>query len=1140
MSRSPRDEIIRGYVEEVKTYIPSLIQGIDTLRKTPEQYQALEEIHRLVHTIKGASSMVGIYGLSHIAYQMEEAISEILSGAIPLDHQTLDVMRFTVDQFQKYCDDLVSKGVNARTMLTETALAFRRLKSLPPEEDASSLAQILENISEYEGQTEEPQKTGDDLPSAELMEHFYEQAEGALNGLHQAVNAMEKPSGYEKNIVRIRDSLVTLRNAALTVRLTDFAQWLEGLENFSDRFCGNVSEITHDIVAMLRDSAEMIELLIANPEEARSEEAMSMLEKFTPPPPPPRNGEGSSPISHPALSGKGDGGLGAEEDEPEILPELLESFYDEAKEHIEDLDGSLNLLESQIVEPMEMSSGQRETVRKIRRSVHTLKGASAVIGLSNISSWAHIMEDFLDWLFETAQTINPEIVGVLVDSADLLERIIANPKNSQSYKAQAIQSVYNRIMGIQPIPQPLPQPLPETERGETPPPSLSGKGGRGVRLESQKKLEEMLSPRILFSDLSEEEEEIVGEPIQQQQGRTLRVGMEKVDELVNLSGELFIALSAFDQKMELLSDSIAELDLSRNRLKDIARDMEVGYEVKALERKLETAISARDYAPVEKSPIDYIHQDDDETFEDFDSLELDRYSELSLIIRMLNESAIDIGAIYSHLTNLYTDFDGHINRQRVLLSELQDKMMRVRMVPMAAITNKLRRIVRDVSGKLGKKIRLVITGAEIELDRVIWEKITDPMMHLLRNAADHGIEPPALRQTMGKPSVATIRLSASREGNQVVIRVTDDGSGLNYDAIRETARKAGLSDRIDEMNEEELTSLIFRPGFSTRGKISEVSGRGVGMDVIRENVQELKGTIRVSSWKDKGTQFTIRIPLTLAAVRALLLVSNGQQFALALNEVSEIMRIDPANITHEPEDAATIGHKVLPLYYLSKVLNMKRKEDASESASSFEHPIVLVIHAGGRKAALIIDAIVGQREIVIKSTGSHLRHVKGISGATIMGDGSVVPILNLEELIWGKTVVPDMTFAASGIAPEKVLEIMIVDDSVSIRQVVSRLIEEQGWKAHTAKDGLDALEKLREIRPDIIVLDIEMPRMNGYEFLSAVKADMTYQNIPVVMLTSRTTAKHREKALALGAKGFTIKPYNKDEFVNVILKLTDH
>ena len=1138
MSRSPRDEIIRGYVEEVKTYIPSLIQGIDTLRKTPEQYHALEEIHRLVHTIKGASSMVGIYGLSYIAYQMEEAISEILSGAIPLDHQTLDVMRFTVDQFQKYCDDLVSKGVNARAMLTETALAFRRLKNLPQEEDASALAQILENIPEYEGKTDAPQETGDDLPSAELMEHFYEQAEGALNGLHQAVNAMEKPSGYEKNIVRIREALIKLRNAALTVRLTDFAQWLEGLENFSDRFCGNVSEITHDVVAMLRDSAEMIELLIANPEEARSEEAMSMLEKFTPPPTPPLKGEGSikplpsSPISPPSLSGKGDGGLGAEEDEPEILPELLESFYDEAKEHIEDLDGSLNLLESQIVEPMEMSSGQRETVRKIRRSVHTLKGASAVIGLSNIASWAHLMEDFLDWLFETAQTINPEIVGVLVDSADLLERIIANPKNSQSYKAQAIQSVYNRIMGIQP------QPLPETERESLlpTPPSPFRRGGQGGEV----KLEEMLSPRILFSDLSEEEEEIVGEPIQQQQGRTLRVGMEKVDELVNLSGELFIALSAFDQKMELLSDSITELDLSRNRLKDIARDMEVGYEVKALERKLETAISGRDYAPVEKSPIDYIHQDDDEKFEDFDSLELDRYSELSLIIRMLNESAIDIGAIYSHLTNLYTDFDGHINRQRVLLSELQDKMMRVRMVPMAAITNKLRRIVRDVSGKLGKKIRLVITGAEIELDRVIWEKITDPMMHLLRNAADHGIEPPALRQTMGKPSVATIRLSASREGNQVVIRVTDDGSGLNYDAIRETARKAGLSDRIEEMNEEELTSLIFRPGFSTRGKISEVSGRGVGMDVIRENVQELKGTIRVSSWQGKGTQFTIRIPLTLAAVRALLLVSNGQQFALALNEVSEIMRIDPANITREPEDAATIGNKVLPLYYLSKILNMKRKEDSSESVSSFEHPIVLVIHAGGRKAALIIDSIVGQREIVIKSTGSHLRHVKGISGATIMGDGSVVPILNLEELIWGKTVVPDMTFAASGIAPEKVLEIMIVDDSVSIRQVVSRLIEEQGWKAHTAKDGLDALEKLRDIRPDIIVLDIEMPRMNGYEFLSAVKADMTYQNIPVVMLTSRTTAKHREKALALGAKGFTIKPYNKDEFVNVILKLTDH
>jgi chemosensory pili system protein ChpA (sensor histidine kinase/response regulator) len=1107
-------------VEEVKTYIPSLIQGIDTLRQTPEQYHSVEEIHRLVHTIKGASSMVGIYGLSHIAYQMEEAISEILSGAIPINSETLDVMRFTVNQFQKYCDDLVSKGVNARAMLTETALAFRRLKNLPPEEDESALAQILENVPEYEGQSDAPQETGDTLP-AELMERFYEEAEGCLSKLHQAVNAMEKPSGYEKNIVRIREALVTLRNAALTVRLADFAQWLQGLESFSDRLCTNISEITHDVVVLLRDSAEMIELLIANPEEAHSEEAMAMQEKFTPPPTLSRNGEEGGPIS--------DEASGSEEDEPEILPELLESFYDEAKEHIEDLDGSLNLLESQIVEPVEMSSGQRETVRKIRRSVHTLKGAAAVIGLSNISSWAHRMEDFLDWLFETAQTINPEIVGVLVDSADLLERIIANPKNSQNYKAQAIQSLYNKIMGISP-PEEAQQP--EQQKPKKP-------DQQKLSQKDQKKLEEMLSPRILFSDLSEEEEESVGEPVQQQ-GRTLRVGMEKVDELVNLSGELFIALSAFDQKMELLSEAIAELDLSRNRLKDIARDMEVGYEVKALEQKLETAISGRDYAPVEKSPIDYIHQEDDEKFEDFDSLELDRYSELSLIIRMLNESAIDIGAIYSHLTNLFTDFDGHINRQRVLLSELQDKMMRVRMVPMAAITNKLRRIVRDVAGKLGKKIRLVISGAEIELDRVIWEKITDPLMHLLRNAADHGIEPPALRQTMGKPSVATIRLSASREGNQVVIRVTDDGSGLNYDAIRETARKAGLSDRIDEMSEEELTSLIFRPGFSTRGKISEVSGRGVGMDVIRENVQELKGTIRVSSWKGKGTQFTIRIPLTLAAVRALLLISGGQLFALALNEVSEIMRIDPVNITHEPEDTANIGNKVLPLYYLSKLLNMKHKEDSSEPVSSFEHPIVLVIHAGGRKAALIIDAIVGQREIVIKSTGTHLRHVKGISGATIMGDGSVVPILNLEELIWGKTVVPDTMFSSSGIEPEKVLEIMIVDDSVSIRQVVSRLIEEQGWKAHTAKDGLDALEKLREVRPDIIVLDIEMPRMNGYEFLSAIKADMTYQNIPVVMLTSRTTAKHREKALALGAKGFTIKPYNKDEFVNVILKLTDH
>jgi chemosensory pili system protein ChpA (sensor histidine kinase/response regulator) len=393
-----------------------------------------------------------------------------------------------------------------------------------------------------------------------------------------------------------------------------------------------------------------------------------------------------------------------------------------------------------------------------------------------------------------------------------------------------------------------------------------------------------------------------------------------------------------------------------------------------------------------------------------------------------------------------------------------------------------------------------------------------------------------LRQSLGKPPVATIKLEASREGNRVVIRIADDGAGLDYPAIQTTVRKMRLSDRVDEMSDDELSQFIFYPGFSTRTEISEISGRGVGMDVVKENIQNLKGVIRVASEKGQGTTFTIRIPLTLAAVQALLFTVRGQTYAIALNEISEIIRLNPENILGPNQDALRLNDEVLSLFYMVDLLSAGKRD--AESVPPGEYPITLVVETGGRRGLLVIDTIVGQKEIVIKSLGSHLRYVKGVSGATIMGDGSVIPILNIEELLWSQTTMLEDTQTDKKLIIEKPLNIMVVDDSVSIRQVVSRLMEDQGWKVRTAKDGIDALDRLNESRPDLIVLDIEMPRMNGYEFLGALKAQVGFEDIPVVMLTSRTATKHRDKAKALGAKGFIVKPYNDDEFVRLILKLT--
>jgi len=992
--------VISGFIEEVNAYLPTLFKGVSSLKTNPHQNDLLEEIHRLVHTIKGAAAMVGITGLSCIAFEMEEVLEEIIAGKLTFDEDVFQVFHATIKRFEIYCRYMLADGVNARELLRETALTMRTVRGLVSDENDQTLKALLESVPEREGG--EQDAAGDEAED-------------------------------------------------------------------------NMEEL---IIAPDTESHE------SGTDQMQAQKAMQAV----------------------------------------LSPELLATFYDEAEEHLDNLGHALNTLDAEVNAPMIISPAQHENIRQIRRYVHTLKGAAAVIGFQDCANWAHYMEDLLDWMYAETQTITPQMVAVLSESADLLTESVDDPSITHSLKANQLKKELSafftskRPVGI-------------------------------VRLSDLDKahtvanISKMIGPAE-GPDIEIDAEDVHAAPVAKASagmfsghGKTLRIQTLRLDELVNMVGELIITASGFDQKIELFKGALYELELTRERLRGIARDMEIGYEVKALEKLGKSGMapgSTIDLASGQAETSELLPE-----FEEFDTLELDRYSKLNLIIRTLNESTIDVGAIYSQLATAYSDFAGHINRQRVLLSELQDKTMRMRMTPMAVITNRLRRTVREITGKLNKKVRLLIKGEDIELDRQIWEKIIDPLMHLLRNAVDHGIESAEIRKTQGKPLIAVVQLTASREGNQVVIRVKDDGAGLNYPAIRKVALEKGLAEGIDQMDNEELNKFIFQSGFSTCRKISKISGRGVGMDVVRENVRDLKGVIRIASEKSRGTEFIIRIPLTLAAVRALLFSVKGRTLALPLNDISEIMRIKPDNIVTRPQHAVRIGDEVLPFYHLAAILNIQ--EHDLGMASLKDDPLVLIVNSAGRRNVLVIDYLITQREIVIKSTGSHLRYVKGISGVTIMGDGSVVPILNIDTLLGTESVTAETVtsdFSLSGQPPAKSLEIMIVDDSVSIRQVVSRLMKDQGWRVHTAKDGIDALEKLRDLHPDLIVLDIEMPRMNGYEFLNALKTQPGYANIPVVMLTSRTASKHRQKAAALDVKGFIVKPYNDDEFIHLITEVT--
>lgn len=467
--------------------------------------------------------------------------------------------------------------------------------------------------------------------------------------------------------------------------------------------------------------------------------------------------------------------------------------------------------------------------------------------------------------------------------------------------------------------------------------------------------------------------------------------------------------------------------------------------------------------------------------------------------------------------------------------------MNVRLVPLSMMTSRLSRTVRTVASDQGKAIQFVLEGEHTELDKTLYDEMADPLLHLLRNAVDHGIESPEVRRAMGKPATGRILLQAFYEGNEVVIRVGDDGAGIDPEAVRAAAVRNGYASQEDaaRLSEEDLYSMVFLPGFSTKHEVSEVSGRGVGLDILKATVNKLQGSVAITSTLGGGTTFTIRLPLKLALTRALLVQASGETFAIPLSAVLQVLRLDHKAVEQAGgETRVHVGDSVYELLSLGKLLNLPLPPD-----DTVARPPMLLMQIEDRQIALTVDRILGGREIVIKNLGNHLRRVHGVMGATLMGDGSVVLILNLAELVRdaARPGARQATPAARLVAPTReVVSVIVVDDSPSVRRVISSLLQGAGMNVLQAKDGLDALEIMGHLAapPDIMLLDIEMPRMDGYELLSTMRKQEAYRDIPVVMITSRAGEKHRQKAFELGATDYLVKPYQDEAILSLIRRLT--
>lgn len=526
-------------------------------------------------------------------------------------------------------------------------------------------------------------------------------------------------------------------------------------------------------------------------------------------------------------------------------------------------------------------------------------------------------------------------------------------------------------------------------------------------------------------------------------------------------------------------------------------------------------------------------------YDEFDPLEMDRHSQLQQLSRALFESASDLLDLKETLERRNQDAHDLLQQQARINTELQEGLMRTRMVPFERMLPRLKRIVRQVAQELGKDVEFVVGNAEGEMDRNVLERMVAPLEHMLRNAVDHGLESREARLLAGKPEKGRVTLDLTHEGGDIVFDLRDDGAGVSLDAVRRKAIKRGLLAADQEISDHDVLQFILQPGFSTAEKITQISGRGVGMDVVHEEVRQLGGSMFIDSIPGAGVHFRIRLPFTVSVNRALMVQCADDQYAMPLNTIEGLVRVLPHELEGhyqlDPPRYEYAGQRY-ELFYLGDLLHTVARP---KLLGQYQPLPVLLVQYNERHVAVQVDSMAGSREIVVKGLGPQFAGVKGLSGATILGDGRVVLIIDLLAHIRARqpalpAQVVDVPLLLNAPLKKRPLLVLVVDDSVTVRKVTSRLLERNGMNVLTAKDGIDAMAVLEEHTPDLMLLDIEMPRMDGFEVAIQVRNDPRLMRLPIIMITSRTGQKHRDRAMAIGVNDYLGKPYQESVLLESI------
>ena len=780
---------------------------------------------------------------------------------------------------------------------------------------------------------------------------------------------------------------------------------------------------------------------------------------------------------------------------------LMEGFFQEAPDQAHML--------VELVGKMGAGEASMDDIASAKRVAHTLKGSGAIIGLRGLAALGHHFEDVLEYLEAQGGHVAKPVAAVLADGAYCLEQMVAYVTGTDEYPQQA-QAVLQDVL------------------------DLANRIDRGEELEHA-------APRTAHaaSAASPAETGAAAEPVEavehhlptaQQPAASarkqaapaaaaLRVGLDKIEELFRVSADVSAHAAAMESRMKQLTDRANELLEQNLRVQKRLRELETVVDVRAL-----SVMRARGGRDSESA---------------FDPLEMDQYNELHSTAHALVEDTSDVRAISLQLKEEIAQLGGMQTRQQQLSRDLQYLVMGTRMMEVGGLESRLQRNVRTACQATGKMAVLTLKGAHTLIDNEVYNKLAEPLLHLLRNAVDHGLEMPRERLQAGKSEVGSIVLDFSRQGQHVVLRCQDDGAGLDLDAIRRLAQERGLIRPGQAMSEEDIAQLVTLQGFSTRESVSEISGRGVGMDVVRSWVEGMNGVMRISSQRGKGATIELRFAASLSSQQSLIVDVQGHRFALSSLHVEQAV---PHGV-----GSFVLTNDQLEYRYNNRILRALRLAEVTGLAVDADKPLdaydAVVVRVQDKLFALAVDGLLDARELLVKNPGRYARHVRGVAGLSILGDGSIAVHLDLAQMLesWqaaGTVSAPSRPSAYKPQERPQLPGVLVVDDALSVRNTLQQLVEDAGFRVQTARDGLEAIHALHTFKPQVVLTDLEMPNMNGVELTMSLRGRDETRNLPIIMVTSRSQDKHRELAERAGVNFYITKPYNEAELLQAIRKVT--